>query len=701
MDAFEVERLRQQVLREFSKSVSPKQKTLILKNFYQTLLKQTDKSLNEAFLTEFLEDFLESLQKFEVFYCPPETTKEIIWILKELLKQDILESYFTEIALLIKSKEQELKQLTDILNGQKQETAGKRKLYFPLLEKHLKSENNLLIGTLETLTINIKKNSEKDHFIIVPSFEIIDKDLLSQIETSWLIATNYFTKNGKRLNKYHTVIIHFDHHWGNYEGISAGAALTLSFIEELVSFYNASVLISIKDNIAITGGFDSKGNAVTIEDQIIKTKLEMVFYSFIKTFIVPEENKTSAINQLKELQKLYPKRKIEIVGINNLTDIINRRDLISIRKQSPIVITAKYANRNWLASSFLLAFILLTSYFYENNYDVNPAILDRKGQTLFVENKEGKVLYSKVFEYHAEDANDPYLTRNYQMLVDIYNDGKKELLAAGELQSSLQNGNKLGSITCYNYKGKEIWNYLFQDTISSPGEKLTTNYGSYLIDTSTVKNKLVMVAYCANSESFGSAIYMLDLKTGKRVFDTFWHPGFVNGGYIIRSEDNKNKDLVFYADNNSWHKFAVGMLNLNNIEGKAPSDKHHDYYWKRNAALEHYLLLPYEDYQLNITPSSQLSCRIGDFWYHEKEGIFDCGIYLSDMHVGGILYQISKDFKKINIVINDDYALIRDPYVKSGKLKPPLSDTEEYRNLLISQILYWNGKKFVKKEQLK
>ena len=116
--------------------------------------------------------------------------------------------------------------------------------------------------------------------------------------------------------------------------------------------------------------------------------------------------------------------------------------------------------------------------------------------------------------------------------------------------------------------------------------------------------------------------------------------------------------------------------------------------------LKHYLLFPDENYQKIITPTISLNMQIGDFNYNAADSSFHCNIYLT-YFTGGIDYLVSKDFNSIHTVINDDYARIRDPYVKSGRLKPPLSDTQEYRNLLISQILYWNGKKFVRKEQLK
>ncbi len=698
MDAFEVERLRQQSQRELSESSSPKQKTLILKNFYQTLLNQTDKSLYEAFLIEFLEDFLDYLQKFEVFYCPPETTKDIIWILSKFLEQSILELNFPQITLLIKSLESELKQLIEVLSGKKQESTGKRKLYFPLLEKHLKSENNLLIGTLETLTINIKKNSEKDHFIIVPSFETIDKDLLSQIENSWQISTNYLIKNGKRISKYHTVIIHFDHHWGNYEGFSAGAALTLSFIEELVAFYNASVLISIKDNIAITGGFNSIGNAITIENQIIKTKLEMVFYSFIKTFIVPEENKASSINQLKELQKFYPKRDLEVVGINNLTDIINRRDLIAIKKQNPVIITAKYVKKNWAVSLLLLAFLLLTGHFYEINFDDNPAILRIDGNNLLVENSNGKVLWGKKIEVDQQFALST-LKENAK-IIHIIGNNKNEVLFCRIDQSALINKKEYGSIFCFNYLGKELWHYQLRDTLKSYGEDLEPIYTCNLIDTTTFRGKELLVARACNEPSFSSAIFTIDLKSGKRIGTTFWNPGHITCGLIFPQPDN-SKLIVFAGANNGYSKAIIGGIKLDEMEGHAPSTHYYTFKNIKPANLLFYILLPKTDYLKHYNVLRQSDVFYGSLINRERENKISVDIGEKDFRDASLIYKLDYNFRDISIVIDSGFRIERDTLVVHGILSPPFTDTPAFCKLMEDQILYWNGKKFVKKGQLK
>jgi hypothetical protein len=47
------------------------------------------------------------------------------------------------------------------------------------------------------------------------------------------------------------------------------------------------------------------------------------------------------------------------------------------------------------------------------------------------------------------------------------------------------------------------------------------------------------------------------------------------------------------------------------------------------------------------------------------------------------------------MVVDDNFIRIRDLYVKEGKLKPPYSNTQAYKDLLRSQILYWTDGKWV------
>ena len=49
--------------------------------------------------------------------------------------------------------------------------------------------------------------------------------------------------------------------------------------------------------------------------------------------------------------------------------------------------------------------------------------------------------------------------------------------------------------------------------------------------------------------------------------------------------------------------------------------------------------------------------------------------------------------------ISEDFQVARDALVESGELQQPYSHTKEYLNILFEQIRFWDGTKFVTKEE--
>jgi hypothetical protein len=186
------------------------------------------------------------------------------------------------------------------------------------------------------------------------------------------------------------------------------------------------------------------------------------------------------------------------------------------------------------------------------------------------------------------------------------------------------------------------------------------------------------------------------LKTGNRLRDTFWHPGWILGGYVINS--NGKKEIAFAGINNSYHYYyqnVVGLLDLNDISGKAPSDNYHSFYGRKDADLIKYIRLPNFDYQKIIAPVQSTFWDRSDFQYNKDQGLLYCYIYMNAQRKGTVIYAFSKDLRLINMVVDDNFVRIRDLYVKEGKLKPPYSNTQAYKDLLRSQILYWTDGKWV------
>lgn len=456
MNAFEAEDLRQIVQKLILESSSSRKKLILLKNFYDKLIFEFPTIIRSAYINEFRDEFLSSCSKFEVFYFNPSLTSDIVKLLL-IIKQTQSElKIINEIDSLISSLETKLLNLSQVLKGNKIPELTQRKIFFPILEKTNSEEFDYNIGTLETFSIDIKKNNLEDKFIIIPSTELIDESLQKQIKISWNIAKSFLNKNLTKIDKYHDIIIQFDHRYGNYSGSSLGTALTISFIEELIKFYNLACLISVKENIALTGGFDETGKLIPLNENIIFRKVEIIFYSVINILIVPDENKISAIKRLEFLKELYPNRDLQIIGIIDLQDLLDRRNLIDIKLQNPIMRSIKYAKNNWVVSLLITLLLFLSFYYYQINYDDLPAILHRDGQTLFVENKSGKVLFHKSFAYNKDNINNFWFLKNFQLFADINNDGKKELLTSNELLEIQENGTKSGSINCYDYKGYKI-----------------------------------------------------------------------------------------------------------------------------------------------------------------------------------------------------------------------------------------------------
>jgi len=58
--------------------------------------------------------------------------------------------------------------------------------------------------------------------------------------------------------------------------------------------------------------------------------------------------------------------------------------------------------------------------------------------------------------------------------------------------------------------------------------------------------------------------------------------------------------------------------------------------------------------------------------------------------------ELNRNLIPTHIIIGDNVSVERDKLVKKGILNYPLTDTHEYRQILLEKIEYWNGEKFVR-----
>ena len=159
-------------------------------------------------------------------------------------------------------------------------------------------------------------------------------------------------------------------------------------------------------------------------------------------------------------------------------------------------------------------------------------------------------------------------------IIDVNNDNKNELLITSEQRDLLLDKNEYGRIACFDYKGYLIWKYNFHDIVKTASEIIDNRYKIHIIDTSTEKGKKVLYLRCNNFLSFPSAIFKLDLKTGKRLEGIFWNTGHIVSSLLIHN--NNLKGILSIGLNNSNERPCFFFIPLTNLSGVSPStSKYH------------------------------------------------------------------------------------------------------------------------------
>lgn len=634
---------------------------------------------------------MNSIKKYEVWGNDPSVTKKIFEQLKDICNHSFAAEHITAFNLEIRRIEFQSIKLTKILNGDDFEDEEQHKAFFPLID--YESKDNFY-GIVESVTVRINKAEYFDNFIVVPSEKEIEKRLSEQCKTSWLIALKISKQYVKNPNKHHEVIISFDKKRGIYEGNSLGIALTLSFLEEILKFYNPKYLIKIVDNSAFTGGLSESGEIINTSEYIIKRKVSALFFSKINTFVIPKPEENYAVFTLEQLKKNYPNRNLKLIPAENINDVLNRRDLVDIKKQKAVLRTAKFVKKNWISAvaTFLLA--LIFSYLFVIDFDNNPAVINTDGGTLFVKNKNGKILWTKLVS-----ISDPYSSREAK-IVDMDNNKLNEILICGEIDPRTNLIKNSAMVVCYNSGGEEVWNYIFQDTVLADREILNTEYTVNILDTVTFQGQKSLLLYASNLSSFSSAIFCLDLKTGERLPGTFWASGHIMEGTIKDIDNDGKKDIVGVGYENGYEDLVFFSYELDTLIKVRPTTEQ---YLIRNypvSKMKSYIRFPKTDFdnyfRIRTTRYSMNSFFKDDINFKFK---FSTSIPNSS-NQSAVGYEVNYDLKNINVVIGSDFRIQRDTLVAHSKLNQPYTDTEEYKNIIKSKILYWKNGNWVKRNEL-
>lgn len=640
------------------------------------------------------------LKTYSPIGVKPDFTESIIRTNTKLT--EVIESaeYKEKLGQLNLEIENKLLFLNKVLAGEQIGLSEERKAFFPLIEDEESKATSQTIGAIDSITIKLSKARQKDKFIIVPGEAENDKLLEEQINICWEKAKEFCKKHIRKISPYHEVIISFDGNLGVYRGESLGAALTIAMIEELLRYYNFPTVLEPISNVTFTGGVNENGEIKPVKKEIIQKKAEIVFYSNCEVFAVPKEDESYAVEKIKELKQKYPNRKIETVGVKTLNEILLRRDLVEIKKQKLIVRTSKFVKKNWVSAVITVLLAVPFGYLYVMDWDDNPALLSVSSNTLFVKNKNGRLLWTKKVHLVSDSAVTQIEVSFRHKIIDINDDGLNEIVICDEIIEQSDHKKEEGRIACFDHSGGLLWKYNFTDTASSFRDTIFSPYVSKVFDTVTINNVKQIICSANSVNSYAGVIFKLAAEDGERMEGTVWNAGHIIDGLIEDINNDGKKELLFTMFNNSYNKTGIAVLELNQLEGMLPGTREYWLFNKKEAESLLYLLVANTDFNKHLKLSRNVPMA-GYLVISESENaiIWNTGEG-EDSVTGGVCYKLSFDLKNINIIVASNFASRRDSLVIKGILKYPLTDTKEYRELLKSQIIYLHNGKWVKREEL-
>jgi len=556
-------------------------------------------------------------------------------------------------------------------------------------------------GLLETISVHLRRTKETGKFIIVPSGKELEKRLMDQVKISWEAAIEkskkYLRKKTDRLE----VVIRFDKRLGYYTGDSLGTALAILFLEEILKFYNSPVIINKNSVVAITGGMDKDANILPVSEEIIKEKIEVVFYSGINLFVVPKPDEAAANEKLEDIKSQYPNRKLKLISVEDFDDVLNRRDIVEIRKQKIILRSAKFALKNWAAVLFLamVIFLVYVGRFYD--FNTNPAILVNKGYWLSVQNKNGKELWSKEMNFNADKLLYGSYKKISQLIYDVDGDGNSEVLLANEFFDA-DNFELNHGISCYDSDMNRLWHYKFEKVVSTPSGSHNSQYLSYLIDIVKEGDEVILYSFAVNAPLYPSVIYKLNARTGEKLEGELWHYGHLAAGLIGDFDSNSEKELVMVGINNAFERCVLFSIDLKNLSGQSPYLSDNKFLEIGKANFNEYILLPKTDYSDYFRLRFNWVVR-GDFGVERETKRFNFytieGEKFEDLIAIGYYFNFELD--EYTIYIGDAAQVKRDSLVARGEISGPYTTSPEFIQMLEDQIRYWDGKKFISFEDWK
>jgi hypothetical protein len=326
-------------------------------------------------------------------------------------------------------------------------------------------------------------------------------------------------------------------------------------------------------------------------------------------------------------------------------------------------------------------------------FDTNPTYARAKNEFLVAYNKDGQELWRKHIGigYDLEKFlanNSSYDYNNFLVTTDIDNDGGNEVLANfGWMESSpLKN-----TILCFESNGNKKWKYEVHRNMVLGNETFADDYriDLFIVKDFDKNGKTEIIAKALHNSYYACALFRLDANEGI-LLNEYWHSGHLQALKSMDLDNDGKEEILFGGANNGLNQAVIGVLNPNTMNGHSPATPPYIPQNQEWGTELYYILIPRTDIQ-SVAIQKRNTINQIKFYSNGIETIV-----MESLKDGDIPVHFHFDFQlNCTKVTDTDWFVVKHRQLeKEGKLTKKLN--AEYWDELRQNVLFWNGKTFVK-----
>lgn len=379
-----------------------------------------------------------------------------------------------------------------------------------------------------------------------------------------------------------------------HEGRSSELAMTCLYYNLLVHRHDPRCELKIHPDACLTGSIREDGTITEVDPETLELKVEAVFFSPKSTLIVPLDQLHEAEEVAGSLTNRYPGKSLTVIGVRNLSDLVNDRRII-IRKHTPAL--QHYARQAWsrkfsAASLVIIAILSLIIFrLYYGPMDREPVAAEFEGAYMHIQNSAGQKL--ETIEVGRLTARLAGRVRNQPVdFIDITGDGYREVIWA---VNAAREDTTLDMIYAKSLRGDSLlWSKEFYMDIEYPNSPGVFSR-HYRIDTIEADyfgyDEPVFIALAKQPTFFPTTITVFSANSGE-ILQQYLHAGRLKDMVLHDITGNGTEEIIATGVNNSFDQAIITILDPTNLQGQSPHTRQYKAYGWHGAEHLAYIRIP-------------------------------------------------------------------------------------------------------------